>query len=402
MKRFFSKRDWLPVLALFQNSFFLYFAIFLYRLPHLSWTRYSLFPCLVIIGILININENWRTCRISDIFYVIAVALILVFNLHLYTDNAEYVLANIGPLVWNVIVCFFIGRKMPDFIARQEEKSKNILLIFTILSITICIAYSFYTLASGTVARLVQDKSDMATAYNVLPCLMWMCWLCIRKSTISSYLVLIICCIYISSLGTRGAMLLLMLFIAICYVLRACAERKILNWLLLIVIAMCVACFYETILRLLHDLLLQLGFSTRILDRFLEGTLLISQSRNQNYDIVNKLITSGPLWGSGLYADRVAIGTYTHNIILEILLNYGILFGSVLIVVIVFFYIRSVVNARFENERMFIIVLILSTTGKLMMSKSYLEDPMFWLTIGYCVSIQGHRRKQVRERGIVA
>lgn len=401
MQRLFSKRDWLPALVLFQNSFFLYFAIFLHSLPYLSWSRYALFPCLAIIGIFINISENWKECRINDMLYVASVVMILLLNLAFHEENSEYLLANIGTILWNVIGCFLVGSRMPDFIASQEEKSWNLIVMLSAFSIIICMVYSFRTLASGAVARLVQDKSDMATAYNILPCLMWMCWRCIRKSTIPSYLILIICCVYIISLGTRGATLLLMLFILICYILRAYTERKVFNWLLIIVIIMVLACFYDEILSLLNDLLLRLGFSTRVLDRLMEGTMLQSQSRNENYNTVNELIVSGPLWGHGLYADRTIVGTYAHNIILEILLNYGIPFGSILIMIVVFISIRAILNARFENERMFIIALILCTTGKLMMSQSYLDDPLFWLTIGYCASMRGHQSEQVK-RGRVA
>src|SRR5699024_525386 len=87
----------------------------------------------------------------------------------------------------------------------------------------------------------------------------------------------------------------------------------------------------------------------------------------------------------GLYFDRiVANGSYAHNLILELLLEYGYLLGGLIIVWLCFYMIRSVYIARKDLDASVVLyTLIACGFLRLMFSGSYLlNEAGFWLLLG--------------------
>ena len=71
---------------------------------------------------------------------------------------------------------------------------------------------------------------------------------------------------------------------------------------------------------------------------------------------------------------------YPHNIILEVLVQYGIIIG---ILLIIWFAVRIVVTYICEEEkRNALIILGCISIVHLMVSSSYLEEPMFFALMG--------------------
>ena len=72
---------------------------------------------------------------------------------------------------------------------------------------------------------------------------------------------------------------------------------------------------------------------------------------------------------------------YTHNILLEIIGNFGIIIGSILIILLIFLIVRSLLSKEKKYTNLIIIWLSLGFFH-LMVSGSYLTDIKFWILLG--------------------
>ena len=109
-----------------------------------------------------------------------------------------------------------------------------------------------------------------------------------------------------------------------------------------------------------------------------------SNGRNIIYRQTMAAIDAHPLLGNGLFADRV-FSTYSHNMVLEILLNYGYLLGIVIIVCIFGLLFKQLYSLkRMNSNKKMLLLLIVSfcAHGKLMVSGSYIVEPMLYFTLG--------------------
>ena len=127
----------------------------------------------------------------------------------------------------------------------------------------------------------------------------------------------------------------------------------------------------------------QIGITNSVLKRILENSFMDDNGRNAINKEVFDIIKQYPLFGHGLFYDRVAIGGYTHNYITELIINFGIPVGATLSLV---FIVRmtNLVRRYIEDKFgfTFVIMLVAMTIGYLMWSSSYLHSQIFFLTIG--------------------
>lgn len=97
--------------------------------------------------------------------------------------------------------------------------------------------------------------------------------------------------------------------------------------------------------------------------------------------------------GIGLFGDRIYLDVYCHNIILEVLLNFGVIFGTVFLL----FFGRWIVLTYYRaesKERDTILLYFTATVCPLMVSHSYLTDYNFGVFLGILGLVAAHARKE--------
>lgn len=387
-----KKEEYIPLLILFQNNLILYFSIFLYSVKFTSWLRYSLFPILFVISVLIN--YKWVLSKVTLKSFLFLVVTLLTIFLHylIFSDNRKYLLDELGNMLWCVYGGYFFGLAVFDLISNQNERNWNELYLLSVATLAICIAYSIYTLASGRVERYVKDGSDMATSFKVLPALMIICWKGIKTPRLLSIALIIISVIYIISLGTRGAVIWLIIFMTASMIVYNVHQRKISKWLILFGVMLIIAFYFDKILLWLSDLISRLGLSMRIFNKLTEGSFIVSESRDYISTKVIELIKQNPLYGYGILSDRRLIGTYSHNLALEVFLDFGVIAGSIILLWGAYKVIAAFVKAPTLGHRIFELVLFSSSVGILLSSGSYLFSPLFFVLLAYCDSIIIHSK----------
>jgi hypothetical protein len=93
-------------------------------------------------------------------------------------------------------------------------------------------------------------------------------------------------------------------------------------------------------------------------------------------------------FGYGIAGDRAIVGAYAHNILIELWVSFGVIVGTALFIVPVFFTVLLLIKKSRYNtaEDSFILVLISSCYVKLFLSGTYLTESFLFLLIGVLIS----------------
>lgn len=391
-----DKRDFIPVLILFQNSLFLYLAIFFHSIGPLSWLRYTLFPILMVIATIISF-DGIKKIHLYDYFYIGIVASIFIVHYFAFKENQEIIEENFWSLTWCLLFTYIYGRSVYGLIQRDEKNHFRILYYISIVTLLICIVYSFRTMSTGQNDKYIADKSDMATSYAVLPCAMILCWRSIREPNVISISLQVISIIYVTLLGTRGAFLCLLVFNLLGYLFVLIRTKRKLSIIFLSLSLFLIYYLPQYFLDILYDIASKLGLSTRVFDKQIEGELMVSESRDVLKDEILISIKESPYWGNGIFADRRIIDTYVHNIFYEFFLDFGIVFGALLLGVIFYIIIKAFRATNNIDIKMFIVILFIASIVKNYMSGSYLNEPMFYILIALCISILIEKKEENKE-----
>lgn len=91
--------------------------------------------------------------------------------------------------------------------------------------------------------------------------------------------------------------------------------------------------------------------------------------------------------GIGLMNDRNLLGgLYTHNLILEILLSFGVFFGGVILLAIFYLIFKAYQKTKNTDLFPYMCIFFSCTIVKLMISGSFIAEPLLYMFFGFCVS----------------
>jgi hypothetical protein len=165
--------------------------------------------------------------------------------------------------------------------------------------------------------------------------------------------------------------------------------------LLVVVIVATILLFilqFDYFLSLIKGATESLGMSTRFFDLLSVNELFVSYGREWRAEAVLSGIKENWFLGYGLAGDRILIGDYVHNIVLEFWASFGVIFGTTLFVILLYILVRGMRTGKNQDEKVFILILICCGFLKLFISGTYLDEANFFLLIGLCVfEIRQHR-----------
>ncbi len=212
--------------------------------------------------------------------------------------------------------------------------------------------------------------------YLLLPALFFL----LKRNTISNILFAITVSMMMI-IGSRGPLLTVIVFSILLFVLEL-KKWNGLIWSFGIIIILFVV-FWPSILELTYDL----GINSRSIGLLQEGGFLQSGDRIKLYTEVWQNILDHPWLGLGIYGDRTILdGLYSHNLILEMLNNFGILLGTCFILLMAVKFVKFITLTE-SPDRQLILMLFCFGIVPLMFSRSYLNDPGFGIFIGSLFSI---------------
>ncbi|MBQ8291232.1 MAG: hypothetical protein IJX88_01805 [Clostridia bacterium] len=191
--------------------------------------------------------------------------------------------------------------------------------------------------------------------------------------------------------GCRGALLTLFVALFIWELLRPEEKRlyKTIGLAFGIILIMVIMFNLGVIAKSLDGFFKSFGYSSRLLKKMIkQDDLLNSLQADNRVDLYSKIFNDLNILGHGVFGDWFLLNTYTHNFLLEVLYDFGIIIGSGLLILVVWFCIASYKNARQDKASLFFWVVFFSLLIiKMMVSSSYLTDSCLWMFFGVCFNI---------------
>jgi hypothetical protein len=249
---------------------------------------------------------------------------------------------------------------------------------------------SFIVLSLGTLLAImvlsghasVGAYSMPLSYYLVLPAVVFIDAFLDRLS--SRYLVFSLLSVFlIMAIGARGPMMCILTFVTLRLVRphKKLGHAHVFAYLVVLSLTMIVGLSLDNVLTSINLFLSRFDISSRSIVLFLRPGLYLS-GRDVLYNTVAAEIANNPFKGIGIGGDRRVLGgSYVHNIVIEIMANYGIVFGTLFISMLLVLMIRYFMAPKKHQYGMFVIWLSVGMIP-LAVSGSYLESMSYWIFLG--------------------
>ena len=312
--------------------------------------------------------------------YFVAILIFLV-NYLFFPQNHLYLKQLIFPLFGMCLPAFIYTMSLRDLDVFKRVMVKASYLVFffgALLGIII---------VSGNASA--GSYSMALSYYMLLPAILFLDSL-IDKYSNRALLFSLISIFVILALGSRGAILCIVAFIALKMIrlIFQVSYSKVFYNLLVVVGLVFISFNLDKLFNMLYELLNKYDINSRSIKLFLSGEVHLS-GRDYIYENLIKAVMNNPFLGLGLGADRRIIGKeggYAHNFFLEVVVNFGVIAGGIAILIILFLLIRSLLSQNLNNYYLIIIWICLGFVH-LMISSSYITDIKFWILLGLLIKL---------------
>lgn len=314
------------------------------------------------------------------VFLYLIIVIITTVSLLVYPNNRKYINDILFDILFINSLTYLYTVQIKDIKIFENVSVKFALYTFIINSILGIL---------GFLKIIDLSIYSMTLGYSLLFSLLIYTREYLKHKNIRNLTVMIMSFAIIFIVGSRGPLLSFLIFIALYLLIN---RRNISNYLFIFLsfISLVVIASYRNILLLISSVIHMFGIESRTLYLLLqsEGTNL--SGRDELYNIVLQKIFENPITGLGLAGDRLYLGTYSHNIILELLSHFGLIIG-----IILFIYILLSIYNEFRVKDLeyknFLLIWFCLGFVPLFVSGSYLEYIPFWIFMGILNSKRIHK-----------
>lgn len=359
-------------------------AIFI-RLPFLSDVRRYIIPALYIAVIALCSGHFVKLLSPGDYLFWGSLSLVyFAYYLLGPEQNAKYMQEYMPAFFLTVSSYYFIGKAVDDDVF-------DVLYWLSILTIFLRFVSIFITHSFSEAVLSNEDQEFQGQAYELLVFSLFVLWYLLKNFSIVSLLFSVLSIFVLLAFGCRGAILCVVSFVFLYLLL---VKRLIRNVpLLIICLFACGICvlFANQIITGMSALMENLGFSTRIFDFYFDSEILSGNGRNQIRTILFDELQEHP-FGLGICGAQGAIGTYSHNFILEFFISFGWALGGLICVGVFFFLFKGYNACANDEQRGFFLVLFCASVVHLFVSDIVWKDSSFYMLLGYSAMLIGQQK----------
>ena len=331
---------------------------------------------------------------------------IFICFLYIFTMFVSYIMAKdqevfhlaLITIVRGCIPIFLLGMAIRD--VRKLFKYIKILAIFILL-------FLFTSIFIFGNSNAIAFAYSQEVGYQALiPFVIFFLILIVKKNKIAIIGILLSILLILMG-GARGPLLCAMLsvlMVIMCF-MKIKHNKEIVLIALLIVILGISVYFYTDILNFLMLFFEKYDISTRLIKGLLNKDIVNDNSRDTLRIFTWNEAFKNPLFGTGVINDRRLIydnltintnksvyGYYAHNILLEMLMQLGLLPGSVSFVTTIVLVLKTLSGKLIDEQRMVAVVFISVGLLPLLVSYSYVTYQYFYLLIGFSLSLNSVTR----------
>lgn len=300
--------------------------------------------------------------------------IVYLFNYTLFINNQEIMKSMFFDVFFMSAPILIYSLSITDVLEFKETMYKFSLIIYIFGIITT------YSIING-------DNTiyySMSLSYYLLFPAMFTLEQYFKRKKIRDLIISITSLFMIIMIGSRGPLVPYILFFIIMSIKSSNFNNTKIFISRMILILLIIFFFFnfKNILLTLINVMDKIGWNSRTLSSLLSEEVSLS-GREFLFSESIKLIKEKPILGYGLFSDYFYLNKYVHNFILELFLNYGIILGTVILVLLMILIYKSL---KIDNTNM-ILMLILIGVVSLFYSKSYITFMPFWMSLGLMISV---------------
>lgn len=310
----------------------------------------------------------------------IAVSFLFVENM-LFQANTLYFSENVKTMILTCLPCLLLAFSISDF-NKLLENAERIIIPY----MSLCLVLLYFTLSGYT---FTENVNYMTIAYNLsLPTLL-LGYISLEKNSSILTTAFVVVSLALLLVGCRGAFVSIILPYLLLYVQKRDVHRTVLIGLFVVLFILYF--WFDPILEMTDNLLASAGYDSRIISKIRYGGLFESEGR----EILRETVTgraSQEGWPAyGLFGDRTIAASagldavYIHNVVLEFIIDFGVLMGSILLVILIYSMFSHYKKGS-ESYRTVFVIFWGICLMKLMFSGSYLVEPLFYLSFGLLIN----------------
>lgn len=316
-----------------------------------------------------------------DIRCVLICNLIFLFITVSWTVNSKLSGAEYDSVIKTAYLSVFIGLFLGYYVTDFSLLEKKLCKLSSIVAIEMIVSFFIYHFVFHT----VWGEGAMGLSYKLLVPAVLVLYRLFKKFEIK-YLALsvVLICIMILQ-GSRGPLISLVCFAALYQLLNASENRNKVfkNLVFIIVLSVLFIVYLPNILHWIANVSDKFGFQSKFLRVMLEGDFFTPNGRDVVAEGAIDIIRNNPL-GKGFFGERPVLDTYCHNIFLEFLVDFGLLFGSIFSLAYVLLIIKRF-RTNNMSERMVLCILFCAFLIKLFFSGSFWTETVFFAFLAFLI-----------------
>lgn len=190
--------------------------------------------------------------------------------------------------------------------------------------------------------------------------------------------------IFVTVYGNRGSLVAILAYVIYCIFKYTKMRRKVLIVAILCAISGVIYFYQSAIIDFVAIQVSKLGIYSRNLTLYLNGNIAYTTHRTDEIWVtVIEAIKSRPVLGYGLCYDRVLnSGTYAHNLVLEVVLSFGIPIGILLLGTHLLVGLKFAFGHTEDDWERLLTPFWVTSTVLLMFNSSLCQLGFFWIPYG--------------------
>lgn len=354
-------------------------------LPGLNILADFILPILFFI-VVVGSAKYWsNSFRGKDVVVFFVIEFIAATSLVIHPENTHYIEKSALPFMISIIPLYLVGTKV------EFTKYEKIFYIISFISVWLQVVYLYQHASRSILGEELPE--DMAMSYQTLPHVCMVVYQTLKHVKWYSILTSIVGIFLIISFGTRGSLMCL-LFFSLLYLFLIRMRTSLFFDAVIAGMAAVIFSLFDRLFGFVNDLILSLGMSNRILLMMEENDLSNSNGRDFIGERLYRAMDHAPMLGYGFEGDRTIVSTYSHNLYLELIVTFGWVIGTFIFIALLIRVVWSYIVAKNVEEKSFILLLITCSILKLMLSGTFLNEPLLFLLLGYSSQVIYKAKKQ--------
>lgn len=360
------------------------------KLPLLKEFTDELEWLIVLVPLVLSIRPISYRLKVNDVFVTVGCFFVYLLNFIIFPENSEALEQHLFLYAVLALPYYLYG------IILDVDKFLKPLFYVSLTSIIITILYQLiYLQGGGGSSDIDTTHYNMSLSYNMLQHVLLVSWITLKEMKLWQLPFMILGILLLLSLGTRGPLLCMIVFITTYVLFFQQMKHKNTIRFMVITLAFVAITYLEQIALFFQALMIQYGMSTRIFDKYLNGEIEVSDARDYIKDtLYHELNCDTNGLGFGLCGSYKYVGTYPHNMFLEFWFSFGWVIGSLLLLLLFSLMIKSSIACRHNrNQLVFLLLLVCGSIIKLQMSGTFLDEALFFMLIGFCINTLRNKKR---------